>query len=92
MSLALLWVQLAVAAALILVAAVFMTKSADVIAFKTGMGRAFAGVLLLATLATGWIAWVARYVWRDRERTLRWSVASGGCALAMMLLVALEKV
>ena len=49
MSLALLWVQLAAAAALILVAAVFMTKSADVIAFKTGMGRAFAGVLLLAT-------------------------------------------
>jgi cation:H+ antiporter len=49
MTLALLWVQLAVAAALILVAAVFMTKSADVIASKTGMGRAFAGVLLLAT-------------------------------------------
>ena len=49
MSLALLWVQLALAAALILVAAVFMTKSADVIAIKTGMGRAFAGVLLLAT-------------------------------------------
>ena len=30
--------------------------------------------------------------WRERERTLRWSAASGGCALAMMLLVALEKV
>lgn len=49
MSLAILWVQLAVAAALILVASVYMTKSADVIASKTGMGRAFAGVLLLAT-------------------------------------------
>jgi cation:H+ antiporter len=49
MSLALLWVQLAVAAALILVAAVFMTRSADIIASKTGMGRAFAGVVLLAT-------------------------------------------
>ena len=44
------------------------------------------------TLATGWTAWVARHAWRDRERTLRWSAASGGCALAMMLLVALEKV
>ena len=49
MTLALLWVQLAVAAALILVAAVYMTKASDVIAAKTGMGRAFAGVLLLAT-------------------------------------------
>ena len=50
------------------------------------------GMLLLATLATGWTAWIARHVWRDRERTLRWSSASGGCALAMMLLVVLEKV
>ena len=50
------------------------------------------GALLLATLATGWTAWVARYAWRDRERTLRGAAASGGCALAMMLLVALEKV
>ena len=50
------------------------------------------GALLLATLVTGWTAWVARHAWRDRERTLRWSAASGGCALAMMLLVALEKV
>ena len=50
------------------------------------------GALLLATLATGWTAWVARYAWRDRERTLRWAAASGGCALAMMLLGALEKV
>ena len=49
MSIALLWVQLAVAAALILGASVFMTRSADIIASKTGMGRAFAGVLLLAT-------------------------------------------
>ncbi len=49
MSLTLLWSQLAVASVLILVAAVFMTKSSDVIATKTGMGRAFAGVLLLAT-------------------------------------------
>ena len=54
--------------------------------------RLLFGVLLLLTLATGWTAWVARHAWRDRERTLRWSAASGGCALAMMLLVALEKV
>ena len=54
--------------------------------------RLLFGALLLATLATGWTAWVARYAWRDSERTLRWSAASGGCALAMMLLVALEKV
>ena len=54
--------------------------------------RLLFGALLLVTLATGWTAWVARHAWRDRERTLRWSAASGGCALAMMLLVALEKV
>jgi len=49
MALALLWVQLAIAAAFILSASVFLTKSADVIASKTGMGRSFAGLLLLAT-------------------------------------------
>ena len=54
--------------------------------------RLLFGALLLVTLATGWTAWVARHAWRDRERTLRWSAGSGGCALAMMMLVALEKV
>ena len=49
MAIALLWVQLAVAAAFILGASVFLTKNADIIASKTGMGRSFAGVVLLAT-------------------------------------------
>lgn len=49
MSIVLLWGQLALAAAIILVASVFLTKTADVIAVKTGMGRSFAGVVLLAT-------------------------------------------
>ena len=46
---ALLWLQLAGAAAVILAASNFLAKSADVIAFKTGLGRAFIGVILLAT-------------------------------------------
>ena len=45
----LLWLQLAGAAAVILIGANFLTKSADIIAFKTGLGRAFIGVILLAT-------------------------------------------
>lgn len=49
MPIALLWVQLAVAAAFILGASVYLTKNADIIASKTGMGRSFAGVVLLAT-------------------------------------------
>ena len=49
MTLALLWLQLAGAAVVILVASNFLAKSADVIAFKTGLGRAFIGVILLAT-------------------------------------------
>ncbi|MDP6403297.1 MAG: hypothetical protein QF467_07105 [SAR202 cluster bacterium] len=49
MTVVLLWLQLAGAAAVILVAATFLAKSADVIAFKTGLGRAFIGVILLAT-------------------------------------------
>ena len=49
MSIALLWLMLAAAAAVILVSSNFLAKSADVIAFKTGLGRAFIGVVLLAT-------------------------------------------
>ena len=45
----LLWVQLACSAAIILFAATQLTKNADVIAFKTGLGRSFVGVVLLAT-------------------------------------------
>ena len=49
MTSALLWVQFAAAAAIILVASTYMARSADVIAFKTGLGRSFVGVVLLAT-------------------------------------------
>ena len=49
MELALPWAQLIVAAALILAASLFLTRSADVIAVKTGLGRSFVGVVLLAT-------------------------------------------
>ena len=44
-----LWLMLAAAAVIILGASNFLAKSADVIAFKTGLGRAFIGVVLLAT-------------------------------------------
>ena len=44
-----LWVQLSLSAAIILIAATQLTKNADVIAFKTGLGRSFVGVVLLAT-------------------------------------------
>ena len=49
MPLTLLWLQLAGAAIVILFVANFLAKSADVIAFKTGLGRSFIGVVLLAT-------------------------------------------
>ena len=49
MTVTLLWLQLAGAAAVILVASHFLARSADVIAVKTGLGRAFIGVVLLAT-------------------------------------------
>ena len=48
-SLPVLWTTLAVLAAVILVAATQLAKSADIIAFKTGLGRSFIGVVLLAT-------------------------------------------
>ena len=44
-----LWIQLALAATIIVVAAMFLTRASDVIAVKTGLGRSFAGVVLLAT-------------------------------------------
>ena len=55
----LIWLQFIIATAIILVVSGFLAKSADVIAFKTGLGRTFVGVLLLASatslpeLATG---------------------------------------
>ena len=67
MHLALLWLLLAGTAIVILIASNFLAKSADVIAFKTGLGRAFIGVVLLATatslpeLGTG----VSTITWRD---------------------------
>ena len=45
----LLWLQLAGAAAIILAASSYLARSADVIALKTGLGRSFIGVVLLAT-------------------------------------------
>ena len=44
-----LWLQLVLVTGAILVAARYLTKSADIIAEKTGLGRSFAGVVLLAT-------------------------------------------
>ena len=49
MSLALLWLQLGAMAAIILVASHFLARSADVVAEKTGLGRSFVGVVMLAT-------------------------------------------
>jgi len=47
--LALLWLQLVAAAAIILLASTRLARSADVISEKTGLGRSFVGVVLLAT-------------------------------------------
>jgi len=44
-----LWLQLGATAAIILVASHFLAKSADTISDKTGLGRTFIGVVLLAT-------------------------------------------
>ena len=60
MDLALLWLQLLAAAAVILVTAHFMARSADVIAEKTGLGRSFVGVVMLATATSLAGAWHGR--------------------------------
>ena len=52
MTLTLLWLQLAAAAGIILVMAHFMAGAADVIAGKTGLGRSFVGVVMLATVTS----------------------------------------
>jgi cation:H+ antiporter len=43
------WIQLAIAAGVILWAASYMAGAADVIAIRTGLGRTFVGVVMLAT-------------------------------------------
>ncbi len=49
MPLALLWLQLGAMAAVILFASQFLARSADAVAEKTGLGRSFVGVVMLAT-------------------------------------------
>ena len=49
MTLELLWLQLGATAAIILIASQFLARSADVVAEKTGLGRSFVGVVMLAT-------------------------------------------
>ena len=49
MELVLLWLQFAAAAAVVLVASTRLARSADIISEKTGLGRSFVGVVLLAT-------------------------------------------
>lgn len=49
MDLALLWLQLGALAAVILIASQFLARSADTVAEKTGLGRSFVGVVMLAT-------------------------------------------
>ena len=49
MDLALLWLQLGATAAVILIASQFLARSADTVAEKTGLGRSFVGVVMLAT-------------------------------------------
>ena len=44
-----LWLQLVMVALVILVASQFLARSADAIGIKTGLGRSFVGVVLLAT-------------------------------------------
>ena len=44
-----LWIQLILLASIIVFSATYLTKSADVIAIKTGLGRSFVGVVMLAT-------------------------------------------
>ena len=49
MPIALLWLQLAGVTIIIVTASHFLAKSADIISFKTGLGRSLIGVVLLAT-------------------------------------------
>ena len=49
MTAALLWLQLAAAAVVILLVSRYLARSADVVAEKTGLGRSFIGVVMLAT-------------------------------------------
>ncbi len=49
MSPALLWLQFAAIAVAILIASQYLARSADAVAEKTGLGRSFVGVVMLAT-------------------------------------------
>ena len=49
MEITLLWTQMIACAAIILLMSNYLTKSADIVAIRTGIGRSFIGIVLLAT-------------------------------------------
>ena len=87
----LLWFQLACSAGVILFAATYMADSAETISIRTGLGRTFIGVVMLATatslpeLGTG----VSSIVWLD-EPDLAAGDAFGSNLFNLLIIGVLE--
>ena len=47
-------------------------------------------ILLLISLACGWLVWVSRFVWEDRRLAVRYAAIGGAATLAVMV-IGMEK-
>ena len=48
------------------------------------------GLLLVVALSCGWLVWVARFVWQDRNLAVKYA-AIGGAATLIMMVIGMEK-
>jgi len=47
-------------------------------------------ILLLISLACGWLVWVSRFVWEDRKLAIIYAAIGGAATLAVMI-IGMEK-
>ena len=48
------------------------------------------GILLVVSLACGWLVWVSRFVWQDKNLAVRYAAVAGAATIAVMI-IGMEK-
>jgi len=48
------------------------------------------GILLLVALLCGWLVWVSRFVWENKELAVKYAAIAGAATLSVMI-IGMEK-